>query len=336
VADQLHDRQAVGLFFLNQLFVFGTAAIMVVGGHKVWALRRGVYEARSLGRYRLLRPIGRGGMGEVWVARHNALRRNVAIKILRPDKVDPTSRARFEREVRATTELSHPNTVRIFDYGVTDDGLCYYAMEFLHGEDLESILRREGPLPPERAAHLVLQACEALAEAHQCNIVHRDIKPQNLFVTNAGRERDLVKLLDFGLALVTRPEEESALTETGWVVGTPAYVAPELLTGKTADTRSDVYALGAVLYRVLCGAAPLQDQNAQAMMVARMNEDPPPPSELLGRSLPTSLERIVMRCLLRRPEDRYASATDLADDLARCAAELERTQQRRGAHSTPV
>jgi tRNA A-37 threonylcarbamoyl transferase component Bud32 len=322
VEAQLRDSQALALFALNQLFVFGTAAITVVGGHKVWGLRRRVYEARSLGRYRLLRPIGRGGMGEVWVARHNALRRDVAVKILRPDKLDPITRERFEREVRATTELSHPNTVRIFDFGVTDDGLCYYAMELLDGEDLENILRREGPLDPMRAARLVLQACKALAEAHERNIIHRDIKPQNLFVTHAGPERDLVKLLDFGLALVKTPDEESALTQTGWVVGTPAYVAPELVTGQTADARSDVYALGAVLYRLLCGVAPLEDSNAQAMLAARMNEDPPQPSAILGTPLPPSLEEIVMRCLRRHPQERYPSAASLANALALFATGL--------------
>jgi len=318
IAAQLHHKQTLGLFFLNQVFVFGTAAITLVGGHKVWALRRKVYEARSLGRYRLIRPIGRGGMGEVWVARHSGIRRDVAVKILSPDKIDPVSRERFEREVRATTELTHPNTVRVFDYGVTEDGICYYAMELLEGENLEQILRREGPMEPLRAARLLLQACRALAEAHERGIVHRDIKPQNLFVTHAGRESDLVKLLDFGLALVSRPDEETALTRTGWVVGTPAYVAPELATGRKADARSDVYALGAVMYKVLCGLVPLQDANAQAMMNARLNEDAPAPSAILGRSLPPALEAVVMRCVRRHPSERFASAAEVADALAAC------------------
>ncbi len=323
VAAQLHDEKALGLFFLNQVFVFGTAGITLVGGHKVWALRRKVYEARSLGRYRLIRPIGRGGMGEVWVARHSGIRRDVAVKILSPEKVDPVARERFEREVRATTELTHPNTVRVFDYGVTEDGLCYYAMELLDGENLDEILRREGPMEPLRAARLLLQASRALAEAHERGIVHRDIKPQNLFVTRAGRECDLVKLLDFGLALVSRPDEETALTRTGWVVGTPAYVAPELATGRKADARSDVYALGAVMYKILCGLVPLQDSNAQAMMNARLNEDAPPPSAILGRSLPAALESVVMRCIRRHPSERFASAADVADALAACLPGME-------------
>jgi serine/threonine-protein kinase len=323
VKAQLSSSQALGLFFLNQLFVFGTAAITVVGGHKLWALRQRVYQARSLGRYRLIRPLGRGGMGEVWVARHSGIRRDVAVKILSPEKMDPTTRERFEREVRATTGLSHPNTVKVFDYGVTEDGLCYYAMELLEGEDLETILKRDGPVDPARAAHLMLQAARALAEAHENDIIHRDIKPQNLFVTSVGRERDLVKLLDFGLALVRKPDEDSALTRTGWVVGTPAYVAPELITGVQADQRSDVYALGAVLYRLLCGLAPLQDQNANVMMSARLHEDPPTPSAILGKRLPTTLEEITMRCIRRHPNERYGSATEVAEALATCVVTLD-------------
>jgi len=334
VAAQLHDQRAIGLFVLNQVFVFGTAAITVVGGHKVWALRRKVYEARSLGRYRLIRPIGQGGMGEVWVARHSGIRRDVAVKILSPDKIDQVSRERFEREVRATSELRHPNTVRVFDYGITEDGLCYYAMELLEGETLEDIVRREGLMEPLRAARLVLQASRALAEAHERGIIHRDIKPQNLFVTRAGRECDLVKLLDFGLALVARPNEDTSLTRTGWVVGTPAYVAPELAMGHKADARADVYALGAVLYRVLCGVVPLQDGNAQAMINARINQDPPTPSAILGHSIPAPLEDVVMRCLSRAVSERFASAAEVADALATCLPELSRASHQRANGSS--
>src|SRR5262249_2757478 len=158
----------------------------------------------SLGRYKLKTRIGEGGMGEVWVAYHNGLKRDVAVKILRNDDDDDADATqavtRFEREVRATTELTHPNTVRLYDYGVTDDGLCYYVMELLSGENLESLAARDAPLPSARAIHLLLQAARALAEAHARGIVHRDVKPANIFVTNAGGEDDFVKVLDFGIA----------------------------------------------------------------------------------------------------------------------------------------
>jgi len=322
MAAQLALPRVVGLFVLSQFFVLGTAAITLVGAHRVWALRRKVYEARSLGRYRLIERIGRGGMGEVWVAHHNTLKRDVAVKILRPDKTDDLTRERFEREVRATSELCHPNTVRVFDYGVTEDGLCYYAMELLAGEDLGKVLRRHGPLEPERVVRVIHQAAKALAEAHDRGIVHRDLKPENIFITSAGCELDLVKVLDFGLALVNTPDHTSALTHTGWVVGTPAYIAPEVLMGHQADARSDVYALGAVMYKLLCGRAPFAGPSQRAMLVARMQQDAPPPSTILGAPIPVDLEDIVLKCLQRRPGERFPSAAELAEALDACRVRL--------------
>ena len=183
---QLHDRDALASFGLSLAFIVDAYVLAAVLGHVVWALRQQVFEARSLGRYRLKHRLGSGGMGDVWVAHHGTLKRDVAIKILRPDKLgDHASAAlRFEREVRATTELLHPNTVRVFDYGVTDDGLQFYVMELLEGEHLAALVAREGPLSPSRALHIALQAARALAEAHGKGIVHRDVKPENLFVTS--------------------------------------------------------------------------------------------------------------------------------------------------------
>ncbi|HYU15557.1 MAG TPA: serine/threonine-protein kinase, partial [Candidatus Acidoferrum sp.] len=199
MAAQFRDPAALAGFALNQMFLFAAAAVSLVGGHMMWGLRRQVFEARSLGRYRLKQRIGAGGMGEVWAAHHQALKRDVAVKILRPEtRGDAGAIARFEREVRATAELTHPNTVRVFDYGVTEDGLWYYAMELLEGRDLHAIVSLEGPLAPMRAARLVRQAAKALAEAHARGIVHRDIKPENLFVTALGGESEFVKVLDFG------------------------------------------------------------------------------------------------------------------------------------------
>src|SRR5262249_47318354 len=226
-------------------FIAATAVFLVSGGHRVYLLNRQIFEARNIGRYRLVRKLGAGGMGEVWSAYHAALKRNVAIKILRPDADAGEDRvARFVREVRALSELSHPNTVRVFDYGVTEDGLWYYVMEKLDGIDLERSVEEGGPFPPERAVHVVWQASRALAEAHGRGIVHRDIKPANLFLTDLGGEKDFVKVLDFGIAKLIGDAGagDATLTRTGWVAGTPAFMSPEVASGRPADARADVYA----------------------------------------------------------------------------------------------
>jgi len=313
---QLGDTQALSAFAVSLFFIAATAAITLAGGHATWALRRKVFETRSIGRYRLQQLIGQGGMGEVWRAHHSGLGRTVALKILRPDRSrDPVWISRFEREVKASTELQHPNTVRVFDFGVTDDGLCYFAMEYLEGEDLGHLVLREGALSPNRAVRLMHQAARALGEAHAHGIIHRDIKPANLFVTNAGGEHDFLKVLDFGIARFgTEPGQ--TLTDTGWVAGTPGYIAPEVATGTRADPRSDVYALGAVLYFLLAGRPPFDTTDPRALLAAHVSALPPAPSARLGRPLPSSLEAVVMRCLSKNPEARYASAAELAAALA--------------------
>jgi serine/threonine protein kinase len=272
-----------------------------------------------LGRYRLKRRLATGGMGDVWVAYHPGLKRNVAVKILRPDRQErsASSLGRFEREVRATAELMHPNTVRVFDYGVTEDGLWYYVMELLEGETLAEHVSRLGPLPPARAVHIVGQAARALGEAHERGIVHRDVKPENLFLTSLGGEHDFVKVLDFGIAKVQNAD--AAMTETGWVLGTPAYMSPEVATGQTADARSDVYALGAVLYYLLCGRPPFEAENAAALFFAHVNENVVPPSRVMQRPLPSDIEGVVMRALEKEPSARYATGADLALGLSECA-----------------
>ena len=319
IAAQLGDSRAVGAFVLNQFFIIGAGLITVASGHAVWALRKRVYETRSFGRYRLKRLIGRGGMGEVWAAHHHTLRRDVAVKILSPSKINDLAMARFEREVRTMSELTHPNTVRVFDYGVTEDGLCYYAMELLEGDNLSTMVRRDGPMPPLRAVRLVWQAARALAEAHERGIVHRDIKAGNIFVTSAGSEVDLVKVLDFGLARLTSQEPTDAtLTETGWVVGTPAYMSPEVVLGQSADARADIYGLGVVLYFLLCGRPPFEAEDRRELLVAHLNTPPTRPSEVTGKPIHSAVEAVVLRCLAKKPADRYQNATDLAHALARC------------------
>ena len=316
---QLDQPDAVAAFVIQAAFLYGTAGLTLMAGHAYWALRRQVFESRSIGRYRLKRQIGSGGMGEVWSAYHSALRRDVALKILRSDtEVDTASVQRFEREVQAMTELTHPNTVRVFDYGVTDDGIWYYAMELLDGVDMRELVDAQGPLVPARAVYLTEQAARALGEAHLCGIYHRDIKPENLFVTRAGTQRDFVKVLDFGIARITQ-DVDATLTQTGSVFGTPAYMSPEVIAGKRADARADVYALGAVLYFALTGAPPFQADSVAALLLAHAQIAPTPPSQRSLMPIPEDLETIVLRCLAKHPDTRFADASQLVLALASCS-----------------
>ncbi|UJR78947.1 serine/threonine-protein kinase [Sandaracinus amylolyticus] len=289
-----------------------TVAVLAYAAHLLWALRREVFAARSIGRYRVQKRLGRGGMGEVWSAFDETLKRNVALKVLRLDHADAVALARFEREVRATIELTHPNTVRVLDVGVTDDGISYYAMELLEGEPLGALLRREKPLPPARAIHFALQAARALAEAHARGIVHRDVKPENLYVTRAGDEPDFLKVLDFGIARLDRAEH-TQLTQTGMVAGTPQYLAPEVIEGGDATPAADVYALGVVLYEMLAGTPPYGRVEGPALLIAHLTTEAAPPSA--HAPVGSSIDRIVMRCLRKRPSERFASARELADAL---------------------
>jgi hypothetical protein len=319
VAAQFEDSAAVTTFLISFAYVLGTYVFQVVGGHVVWSLRRQVFEARSLGRYRLKRRIAAGGMGDVWVAYHPGLKRDVAVKILRPDHLERSSSAlaRFEREVCATAELMHPNTVRVFDYGATEDGLWYYVMELLEGETLAQHVTRLGALSPARAVHMVGQAARALGEAHEHGIVHRDVKPENLFITSLGGEHDFVKVLDFGIAKVQ--SADGGMTDTGCVLGTPAYISPEVATGLEADARSDVYGLGGVMYFLLCGRAPFEAESAGALIYAHVHEQVASPSTILGRNLPADVEAVVMRALEKDPSARYQTAAELALALASCS-----------------
>jgi serine/threonine-protein kinase len=327
IAAQFANASDLSSFALNFVFIAAAGAVVVAGGHTLWSLRLQVYQSRSFGRYRLKRRIGAGGMGEVWLAHHDALKRDVAVKVLRAESAaDEKAIARFEREVRATSELKHPNTVRVFDYGVTHDGLFYYAMELLGGSDLHDVISRKGPMHPVRAARIMAQAARALAEAHHRGIIHRDIKPENLYLTQIPGEGDFVKVLDFGLAKVLAPEGgDLSLTQVGWAVGTPQWVSPEVVLGHEADARSDLYGLGAVLYFLLCGQAPHNYRNMQRIMQAHLHGTVKPPSYRLGRALPRGIEEVVMRCLSKNPGQRYADARELAAALERCCDEDPQT-----------
>jgi len=294
-----------------------TGVFSILGGHARWSLRRQVFQARSVGRYSIVRKLGSGGMGEVWAANHRGLKRQVAIKILRFGREqDPVAVRRFEREAHALSQLTHPNTVRIFDFGVTPEGLWYYAMELLEGRDLAALVRDEGPLEPRRVVNLMLQVSRALAEAHQRGIVHRDVKPENIFVSRAGSEDDVVKVLDFGIAKVA--PHGATLTEAGWFGGTPHYMSPEAARGDETDARSDVYSVGATMYFALTGRPPFTARNAAALLQAHVHHAPRSPSARLADPLPASVEALVLKCLSKDPRSRHKDGAELSRELLQC------------------
>ena len=252
-------------------------------------------------------------MGEVWAARDRHLKRDVALKILPPDLLDEISLRRFRREIDAASQLVHPSTVRVFDYGVSPDGLWHYSMELVPGVTLRELVERAGPLTGPRAARLFGQLARALAEAHAAGIVHRDLKPGNVMVYRVADE-EVPKLLDFGIARLLGPGQ-GGLTQTGWVGGTPAYISPEAAMGREADARSDLYSLGATLYFALTGRPPFDADNAGALLHAHVHHDPPPPSAVLRVPPAPALEALVLRCLRKAPADRPPTALALATAL---------------------
>lgn len=307
----------------NVLMLLIGAGVTIYASHIISALRIEVFEARQLNQYRLKGRIGGGGMGVVYLAEHQLLKRPCAIKLIAPGRAgDPRALAKFEREVRTTARLSHPNTVEIYDYGRTEDGTFYYVMELLNGLSLAELVERHGPLEPGRAIFLLRQACGALAEAHAAGLVHRDLKPANIFAARRGNLHDFVKLLDFGLVLPppeTASEPSAAeASRDGHIAGSPLYMAPEQATGAARpDARTDLYGLGAVAYYLLTGRAPFIGTTAMEVLIAVARDPVEPPSQLRP-GLPSDLERIVLRCLAKAPADRYPDADSLDRDLAAC------------------
>jgi serine/threonine-protein kinase len=306
------DMESLGVFAANYVFVLASAIVGMASGHSVWAAHEQLYRARRLGRYRLQAPLGKGDMGEVWLAWDDSLKRNVALKILRTEgPPDYESVRLFEREALSASRLRVPHTIQVFDFGASDDGVYYIAMEYLPGLDLRRLVDQHGPLAPARAVRFVAQACRSLEEAHAAGITHRDIKPQNLFVTRVGDDHDFLKLLDFGIAQFTTAEDGDEMTRSSVIRGTPAFLAPEIWQGRKADARSDIYALGTTLYFLLTGGTPFGAGTTGGLLRAHAEEDPVPPSDRRQEPLPDGLDAIVMRCLAKDPKDRYQSASDL-------------------------
>jgi len=323
--------EAFDLFQVSEVFlVMGAGGFSAIyASHRFYTLRREVFEAQRLGQYRLRELIGRGGMGEVYLAEHNLLKRPCAIKLIQPGRdADPRALARFEREVRNTARLSHWNTVEIFDYGHTDDGTFYYVMEYLPGLSLRDLVERFGPLPPERAIHLLRQSCDALREAHSIGLVHRDVKPANIFVAQRGGVDDVAKLLDFGLVRQIDPGDESQWTHDGSITGSPLFMSPEQALGDVApDGRADIYSLGAVAYFLLTGRPPFEGTKALKVIVAHAH-DPVEPPRTYRPDIPEDLEQIILRCLEKKPGDRYQSAGELEAALAACHTPHAWTRER--------
>ncbi len=297
------------------------AAVAVFGAYRIATLQKAASDLRKLGPYRLLERLGAGGMGEVYLAEHALLRRPCALKLVRPDQgSDSHFLSRFEREVQDMATLTHPNTVRVYDYGLAADGTFYYAMEYLPGLSLQELVTRHGPLPPGRAVYLLRQVCAALREAHAIGLVHRDIKPANLIAAQTGGMYDVAKLLDFGLVRSQTPSRDGhSLTALGGIAGTPAFMSPEQAAGTVEiDDRSDIYSLGAVAYFLLTGRPPFIHSTSVETMAAHLSEQVESPRQLRPE-LPADLEQIVLRCLEKDPVKRFPDIAAVEEALASCA-----------------
>jgi serine/threonine-protein kinase len=287
---------------------------------------RRLRKAREIGAYRLSRMLGKGGMGEVWQGEHRMLARPAAIKLIRAEALGGELGAgsvvlqRFEREAQATAALRSQHTIQLYDFGVADDGSFYYVMELLEGMSLRELVDRFGPVAPARAIHLLRQVCHSLGEAHERGMVHRDVKPANIFVCRLGPDLDFVKVLDFGL--VKDAGDGAALgpqlTEAGVVTGTPAFMAPEMTSGASIDGRADIYALGCVGYWLLTGQPVFPSSTPVAMLLDHVQTTPRPMSERTELDVPPDLERVILWCLEKDAADRPQSTAELARALIDC------------------
>jgi serine/threonine-protein kinase len=326
------DTPRFAVVLWNYLPNYICALIAVIPSKIMMRIGRHVQRARELGSYRLVHLIGRGGMGEVWHATHRMLARPAAIKLIKPEILGTRNEKetsaviqRFQREAEAASCLQSPHTIRLYDFGETRAGTFYFVMELLDGLDLETLVRRHGPLPPHRVVYLLRQACESLGEAHDRGLIHRDVKPANIYLCRLGREYDFVKVLDFGLVKYDHDESllETMKGTTDLTTGTPAYMAPEMASGDSVDRRADLYALGCVAYWLLTGELVFSAESPLKMLIQHIQAVPVPPGIRSGRPVPPELERLIMRCLEKDPASRPSTADELLADLER--VELERT-----------
>jgi serine/threonine-protein kinase len=329
---------SVGQWLSAVVVAYGMIVLTAyIGARVVHGLGTAVKRAREMGAYRLTEQLGQGGMGEVWRAEHRMLARPAAIKLVKPDvlgAMDDTRRlqllARFEREAQATALMQSPHTIELYDFGVTDEGTFYYVMELLDGFDLETLVKRFGPVPPERLIHVLLQVCDSLAEAHHSGLIHRDIKPANIYLCRHGRRVDVVKVLDFGMVktLDDSASGDVKLTAEHAAFGTPAFMAPEQVLGQgDIDGRTDIYAVGCVAYWLLTGRYVFESRTVPEMMALHLREPPEPPSSFSQAPIPNVLEQLILACLEKDRDNRPQSADELAERLAACKPESEWTPE---------
>lgn len=319
-AFELREQLRRAVYALLALLTVATGGLVGYAYVLALAKRRSARAEKilqELGQYSLTKKLGEGGMGTVYAASHRMLRRPTAVKLIRGDQDEQVIR-RFEREVQLTSQLTHPNTIMVYDYGRTAEGVFYYAMEYLEGTDVAALVHRFGPLPGGRAIHLLLQACGSLAEAHSRGLIHRDITGANLFVCERGGEFDVLKVLDFGLVKSQGAENEK-LSRVDAVIGTPSYIAPETLTdSESASPRSDVYSLGIAAYMMLTGKEPFTGGTAMQICVAHMTLPPPPFSTFENVNASPQLQSVILRCLEKAPGDRPQDMLELATLLRSC------------------
>jgi eukaryotic-like serine/threonine-protein kinase len=289
-----------------------TAFVATYAAHVINTARREAFKARRFGQYRLLERLGGGGMGEVFKAEHVLLKRPCALKLIKAaSEADATAISQFEKEVKTTAKLTHWNTVEIYDYGRTDDGMFYYVMELLLGMSLADLVEKQGPLPPERVAYLLAQVCGALQEAHSVGLIHRDIKPANIFAAQRGGVYDVAKLLDFGLVKERIAESAGRKTSYGSFSGTPLFMSPEQASAyEDVDERSDIYSLGAVAYYLLTGQPPFIGTNVLELLNAHRHKEVTPPSQL-NPTIPLDLEQSILKCMAKNPVNRFQDAASL-------------------------
>jgi eukaryotic-like serine/threonine-protein kinase len=311
----------------HSLVVFFIAAWTPFISTRLHQMQQELSRTQDLGSYKLEALLGRGGMGEVWRASHKLLRRDAAVKLVHPSFLtEPDSpgwrqiHRRFELEAQAMASLRSPHTVALYDFGRSDDGSLYYVMELLDGLDAETLVEHYGPQPAGRVISILRQACESLEEAHAAGMVHRDVKPGNMFICRMGKRADFVKLLDFGLVKALYNYGESRLTAQAERLGTPAFMAPEQARGEEdIDSRADIYSLGCVAYYLLTGSLVFRASSPLSMALAHIGQKPEPPSRQAELPIPPSLERVVLSCLEKKREDRPQTAPELDALLAACA-----------------
>jgi tRNA A-37 threonylcarbamoyl transferase component Bud32 len=315
-------RIAFGAVFGALVLAAGAALVSML---QLWNALGG---GRRLGAYVLGRHIGEGGMADVYLARHDLLKRPAAVKLLKRTRASDEMIARFEREVQLASGLAHPNTVEIFDYGRTSDGQFYYAMEYLDGITAASLVARSGEVPVARAVHLLRQVCAGLAEAHAKGLVHRDVKPENLMVCRRGGEYDVVKILDFGLVKNIAAPHSRDLTRSLRILGTPLYMAPERLRNPAdVDARADIYAVGAVAYFLLTGKKVFEAPDDLTLTTRILNEEPLRVEAVASQGIPAELDILVAACLEKKREDRPQRVADLVEAFEALSAELRWTQR---------